>query len=128
MSKMFTRSAAAALLAGAMFQAMPASAQQVTYCNGRLAADSFYSTTRSDGTRSVVEHFLQLRNTTGSQVRYTVTMRATQLFNRPQNQNGTLGAWASARIALGEDRLNNPSGAGALQQVDLRDSTVITCH
>jgi len=128
-TQMRNAAAIAAIATAAAFAApQPAQAQSVSYCNGRLIADSFYNTVSSNGRTSTVSYFLQLRNTTNARVNYTLTFNATQAQQRPVNAAKSLNAYASERIRLGVDTFNNPSGTGALQFIDLRDATQITCR
>ncbi len=102
-----------------------------SYCNGRLQAASFYSTTSSNGRTSAVSYYLILQNVTGQNVTYAVAFNATQARNRPNGtQFSTLHPWGtSPSILLGVDTLNNPGGTGALSNVyDLPPATRVICR
>jgi hypothetical protein len=119
--------AAAALALAALGSAAPASAQSQSFCGGRLVADSFYSTTTANSQGgSQVAYIMQLRNTTGQAATAVVSFNAPGIAGLRRNGN-RLPAYGSATIRLGTQNLNNPSGAGKLQDGDIARYVVINC-
>ncbi|UPY36652.1 hypothetical protein [Sediminicoccus sp. KRV36] len=123
--------AMAAASAMAMLPMSEAAAQGNPYCNGKLQAASFYSTTQSTSTRSTVNYYLILQSTVGENVTFAVTFNDHRVQSR---QNGThftrLGPWGTSQsILLGVASLNNPSGTGGpAVPMDLAAGTRVACR
>lgn len=122
----FTLAALAALPIA--FASMGAQAQMATYCDGRIAANAFYPTVASNGSRSTVTYFVQLQNRSDLPIRYTVRFRAP---NTQMPQTGsvvaTLASYQQVTVTLGQQSFNNPSGSGQLNQQDMMRFTEVTC-
>jgi hypothetical protein len=126
---LFTGLAAAAAIA-----ALPlagASAQGNPYCDNKLQAASFYSTTQSTPTSSTVNYYVIMQSMVGDPVSFAITYRDPRVQSR---QNGTsfirLGPWGTSQaILLGVIQLNNPSGTGGPSvPVDLAHATRVSCR
>lgn len=106
-----------------------ASAQSASFCGGKLAGDSFYSTVTSNGAKSRVDYFLQLRNTTSAEVTYMVMFRATASGMTSQlNESKPVAKYQSVRLKLASQMMNNPSGAGGLSVADVKAATMVNCR
>lgn len=122
-----------AALAGAALAWLPAgaSAQGNPYCNGNVQAASFYSITRSTGTRSSVIYYVIVQSMTATPQYITVFFRNSTVQGAA---NGTLqthlGPWGTSQpIMLGISNLANPAGSGGLSvPTDLVAATRITCR
>ena len=131
---MFKRFALAALAAASISAMVPTQAQTQTarYCDGRINANSFYSTVQSDGRRSVVSYFVMLQST-GDAIRYSVTFDARRQAtpNVTEAQNGSpighLNNWDQVTITLGKQRFANPGGEGQLSVSQIERYTTVTC-
>lgn len=133
MSKSFTLAAlaAAAISAAALIPA-EAQAQQARYCEGRINANSFYSTVNSNGRTSVVSYFVQLQST-GDAIRYAVTFDARRQA-RPhvtEAQSGspvaTLASYQQVTVLLGKQAFSNPGGTGLLNATQMAQYTTVAC-
>jgi hypothetical protein len=126
MLKRLTLTALAALPIA--FAAPGAQAQQASYCDGRIVANSFYSNVQSNGSRASVRYFVQLQNRSGEAIRYTVRFTAPHTL---EAQNGSivahLASYQQVTVQLGVQNLNNPSGTGQFSQADIMRYTQVTC-
>jgi len=131
---MFKRFALAALAAASISALVPTQAQAQTarYCDGRINANSFYSTVQSDGRRSVVSYFVTLQST-GDEMRYSVTFdarrQATPTVTEAQNGSpvANLASYQQVTILLGKQAFNNPGGTGLLNASQLAQYTTVSC-
>ena len=126
---LFTGLAAAAAIA--TLPLAGASAQGNPYCNNRLQAASFYSTTQATPTSSTVNYYVIMQSMVGENVSFAITYHDPRVRSR---QNGThfttLGPWGTSQaILLGTIALNNPSGTGGPNvPVDLANATRVACR
>ena len=108
-----------------------AAAQGNPYCEGRVQAASFYSTTSSTGSRSTVIYHLIVQSMIDrpQYIAVVFTNGAVQ-----SAANGTLqtcmARWGTSQaIMLGVSALANPAGSGGLNvPVDLVAGTRIACR
>ncbi|WP_159993703.1 hypothetical protein [Roseomonas sp. 18066] len=124
--------AAALALLATVIGAAPAAAQQASYCNNRLVVDAFYNTIVSNGSRSRVDYYAQLRNTGSQAVAYNAQFTYGQggavIADRLQAHGQSLNGLANTRLKLASQTMANPSGAGALPSATLAPYLVITCR
>lgn len=122
-------------LAGALALApmADASAQGNSYCDGRVQAASFYSTTQASPTRSTISYYVIIQSTVGESLAVEVTFRDRRNIvigggNGPMGQR--LGPWGTSMpFHLGTATLANPSGEGGLSvPTDLVAGTRVTCR
>ncbi len=128
MTPIARRAGFAAIAAAAAFAfATPAQAG-TQFCGGHLVADSVYQTVTSNGSSARVEFFLQLRNSRGQPVSYTLEVRHNGLHGRPDpHRVRSLAAWQSERISLGYTTVQNAAGTGAPSPAQVAQSIRITC-
>jgi len=119
------RNAALAAFAALAFGATPGAAQTTTYCNGRIAADRFYSYSRPATAGTQFTYYVTLRNTTQTGVDFGVVFNHTASTNRQSGQVTTLPGGRSTEVVLGTH--TTASGAG-LNAQDLARSTTVTCR
>jgi hypothetical protein len=122
-------------LAGALALAplAEASAQGNSYCDGRVQAASFYSTTQASTTRSTISYYVIIQSTVGESLSVEVTFRDRRNIvigggNGPMSQR--LAPWGTSMpFHLGTATLANPSGEGGLSvPSDLAAGTRVTCR
>jgi len=115
----------------AMLPLSEAAAQGNSYCNGKLQAASFYSTTQSTSTRSTVSYYLILQSMVGENVTFAVTYHDHRVQSRQNGASFTrLGPWGTSQsILLGVASLNNPGGTGGpAVPTDLASATRVACR
>lgn len=101
----------------------------VRYCDGKLLAHSFYSTVQTNGISSVVSYHMQLQNTSGQPIRYTVRFSAPGSLGAQNEPTGaSLAPYQLASTTLGTQSLNNPTGNGRLRTPDVIQFTQVTCR
>lgn len=126
MSKRLTLAALATLPIA--FASFGAQAQMARYCDGRIAANSFYTNILSNGSRSTAVYFVQLQNLSNTAISYTVRFTAPGIM---EAQNGSvlahLANYQQVTVTLGKQNFNNPSANGQLTQADMIRYTQVTC-
>jgi hypothetical protein len=111
--------------------ATPAAAQQARYCNGALAANSFYSNVLSNGRTAQVEYHGQFQNLDTSRRAITATMLTVAHIGnftvlRPVARFD-LGAYQQKDITLLALQVNNPAGTGAPTPSTVAQQIRFTC-
>lgn len=122
-----------AALAGAALAWLPAgaSAQGNPFCDGRVQAASFYSTTTSTGTRSTVSYYVIVQSMIGTSQSVAVTFVNPRVVGNANGQvHWRMGPWGTSQaILLGVSTLANPSGSGGLNvPSDLVAGTRMVCR
>jgi hypothetical protein len=122
---------AAAAAALALLPVGEAAAQGNSYCNGRVQAASFYSTTSSTGTRSTVSYYVIIQSMVGESQAVRVTFNNPRAVSRADGRVAwRMAPWGTSQaIFLGVSILTNPSGTGGLSvPSDLAAGTQVTCQ
>jgi hypothetical protein len=128
----FTKTAAAFVAAATIgIFANPAAAQQASYCNGNLAANSFYSNVLSNGRTADVEYHGQFQNRDPNRRAMTATMLTiTRIGNftvlRPIARFD-LDAFQQKDITFLALHTNNPAGNGAPTPVQVGQQIRFSC-
>ena len=127
------RNAALAAVAVLALHSTSAHAQAASYCGGKLAADTFYSTVSSNGKSARIDYFVQLRNTTAVKLTYVPRLNyaprpGITLSERILATPLTAAAYAGKALKIGALTINNPSGAGAPAAKELGMSLMISCQ
>jgi hypothetical protein len=110
-----------------------AAAQGNPYCDGKVQAASFYSTTQSTSTRSTVTYWVIIQSMVGDSLSIEVTFRDRRNIVIPGGggpHGRRLGPWGTSQpIQLGVATLANPSGSGGLNVPnDLAEGTSVRCR
>lgn len=110
-----------------------AAAQGNPYCDGKVQAASFYSTTQSSSTRSTVTYWVIIQSMVGESLGIEVTFRDPRNIVIPGGggpHGRRLGPWGTSQpIQIGVATLANPSGSGGLNvPADLAAGTSVRCR
>ena len=129
-----TRFAMPAIAAAALALAAPApaSAQLATYCGGVVHANAFYANVLSNGRTANVEYHGQMQNIDPQRRKVTANLVQVQqvgLFRVMRMISSfELNPFEQKSISLLTLYVNNPSGTGAPNALEVGRQIRMTCH